>query len=303
MHRAQRSVLLAVVGLLATAVLSGCLGSSGNPTPGPALSPTELKYRLVDTFGPPLYCDRDFYPVGRDEQQAALAQFPSVSQDTAVFSVILRRQGLDAGSTFTPQQKLAIYRDYKKLQAIALEPSGAKYAFALTASQPAGRSQGDRIEGLMDQRGTIEIKRRTPTFVNCPICLAEGTRIDTPDGPVPVTELRAGMAVWTVDRFGARSQGNILETAHVPAPPGHQMVHLVLSDGRELLASPGHPTADGRRLSQLAPGDRLDGARVVTAERVPYQGAATFDLLPSGETGAYWADGILIGSTLAPLAP
>ncbi len=290
---------MAVVGLLATAMLSGCLGVSGKPAPGPELSPTELKYRLIDTFGPPLYCDRDFYPVGRDEQQAALTQFPGIAQDTAAFSAILRRQGLDAGSTFTPQQKLAIYRDYKKLQAIALEPSGAKYAFALTASQPTGGLKGDRIEGLIDRRGAMEVRQRTPTSLICPICLGEGTHIDTPGGPVRVTDLRAGMAVWTIDGSGARRLGTILETAQVPAPAGHQMVHLVLDDGRSLFASPGHPTADGRRLGELAPGDRLDGAQVITAELVPYPGAATFDLLPSGETGAYWADGILIASTLA----
>jgi hypothetical protein len=34
-------------------------------------------------------------------------------------------------------------------------------------------------------------------------------------------------------------------------------------------------------------------------ELFPYDHPATYDLLPSGATGFYWADGILIGSTLA----
>jgi hypothetical protein len=72
-----------------------------------------------------------------------------------------------------------------------------------------------------------------------------------------------------------------------------------LSDGRELHASPGHPTADGRALGDLQAGDLLDGAYVVLMERLPYDGIATFDLLPSGDTGLYWANGILMGSTLA----
>ena len=33
-------------------------------------------------------------------------------------------------------------------------------------------------------------------------------------------------------------------------------------------------------------------------ERLAYTGHATFDLLPAGDTGFYWANGILIGSTL-----
>ena len=77
------------------------------------------------------------------------------------------------------------------------------------------------------------------------------------------------------------------------------MVHILLNDGRELWASAGHPTADGRRLGDLKVGDLLDGARVTLAERIPYNGIATYDILPSGGTGFYWANGILLSSTLA----
>jgi hypothetical protein len=76
------------------------------------------------------------------------------------------------------------------------------------------------------------------------------------------------------------------------------MVHLVLADGRELLASPGHRTADGRQLGSLARGDSLDGSTITTWELVPYSGDHTYDLLPAGETGTYWANGILLSSTL-----
>jgi hypothetical protein len=33
-------------------------------------------------------------------------------------------------------------------------------------------------------------------------------------------------------------------------------------------------------------------------ERLPYRGGATYDLLSSGDTGFYWANGILMGSSL-----
>ena len=51
-------------------------------------------------------------------------------------------------------------------------------------------------------------------------------------------------------------------------------------------------------LGDLKVSDLLDGARVILIERLPYKGTATYDLLPSGDTGFYWANGILMGSTL-----
>jgi hypothetical protein len=76
------------------------------------------------------------------------------------------------------------------------------------------------------------------------------------------------------------------------------MVSLRLADGRTLLASPGHRTADGRQLGDLAVGQALDGSTISHWELVPYAGDRTYDLLPSGPTGTYWADGILLSSTL-----
>jgi hypothetical protein len=116
---------------------------------------------------------------------------------------------------------------------------------------------------------------------------------------VAVEALRAGDVVWTVDGSGARVSAPILTTVRVFVPAHHPMLHVVLQDGRELWASPGHPTSDGRALAELAPGDWLDGAPIAHLERIAYDQPATYDLLPAGGTGLYWANGILIGSTLA----
>jgi hypothetical protein len=45
-------------------------------------------------------------------------------------------------------------------------------------------------------------------------------------------------------------------------------------------------------------GATIDGA-IVVARRVSTYRGATWDLLPAGDTGHYWADGVLLGSTLA----
>ena len=130
-------------------------------------------------------------------------------------------------------------------------------------------------------------------------CLASTTLISTPDGEKPVKGLKPGMLVWTLDRNGKKVIASIVKASKVRVPDNHLVSYLILADGRELFASPEHPTTDGRTLSQLSPGDILDGARAIKVALVPYQSSYTYDLLPAGETGFYWANGILLKSTLA----
>ncbi len=132
----------------------------------------------------------------------------------------------------------------------------------------------------------------------CPICLAKDTSIDTPAGATRVQELKVGDAVWTVNKSGERIVSVVAEVSKTPVPPTHIMIKLVLDDGRALVASPGHPTVDGRTVGELTVGDVYSGARVLSAARTPYSAGYTYDLLPSGETGFYFANGILLDSTL-----
>ena len=95
---------------------------------------------------------------------------------------------------------------------------------------------------------------------------------------------------------GARVAKPVVHIGRTVVPSTHQVVHLALADGRELWVSPGHPTADGRIVGQLQAGDLLDGGIIRSAGLVRYTGYATYDLLPAGETGFYWANGILLAS-------
>jgi hypothetical protein len=133
---------------------------------------------------------------------------------------------------------------------------------------------------------------------SCPICLARGTLIDTPNGPVAVDLLALGDQVWTVDGSGNRLATVVARVGSAAVPGSHQVVHLVLDDGRTVDVSPGHPLTNGRRVGDLAAGDDYDGARVVSADLTDYRGGRTFDVLPAGETGFYWANGVLLASTL-----
>jgi hypothetical protein len=80
----------------------------------------------------------------------------------------------------------------------------------------------------------------------------------------------------------------------------HRVVRVELDDGSAFEMSPGHPTADGRPLGTLRAGSRLDESHVVRRiEFVPYVHSRTYDILPESGSGAYFADGVLVGSTLA----
>ena len=132
------------------------------------------------------------------------------------------------------------------------------------------------------------------------ICLSSETLISTQNGNVPITELKPGMTVFTLDTQGNQVIEPIELVSKVSVPDSHIVCHLILSDGRELFVSGGHPTADFREINDLIPGDTLDGAELVSIEKVSYGVGYTYDLLPAGETGFYWANGVLMGSTLSP---
>jgi hypothetical protein len=286
--------------LLAILLLAAC----GSATPGPVGTPLnvyELKFRVIDAVGTPLYCDPDFYPIARDggEQASAITEYPKIRAQADLYAAIIAHEHLPSGD-LTNAQKLIVYRAYKLLNALALAQNGNEYAFEVRA---AAKDQGSiqLVKGTVRVDGVVTVTSRTPSGrPNCPICLAASTLIATPGGAVRVTDIRPGMLVWTATREGKRVAAQVLQAGSTQVPAGHVMVHLVLADGRELLASPGHRTADGRALGTLADGDRLDGSTIAAWELVPYAGDRTYDLLPTGPTGAYWANGILLASTLSP---
>jgi hypothetical protein len=286
---------LIVVALLAA---SACGSAGPGPVAGSPRTVPEMKFAVIDSVGPPVYCDPDFYPIAREggEQANAISLYPQIKAEGETYRAILAHERLPSGD-LTDEQKLTVYKAWKLLRALQLTKSGSEYSFDYRVQPAPDRYQ--MIAGTVRDDGTVNVTSRTPSGrPNCPICLAASTLIATPSGPVRVTDIRVGMIVWTQASDGSRVAAPVVEIGSMEAPVGHRMVHLVLADGRELLVSPGHRTADGRQAGNLRVGDQLDGSTITTWELVPYAGGRTYDLLPAGATGFYWANGILMASTI-----
>jgi hypothetical protein len=298
---AKSRLFIGIILLSIVAIFGGaCEQQQPPPTPTPpeTYSIPELKYLLFASFDNLFYVDPDFYPIAREgqEEKNALEQFPGIRANAVEFSAILEHLGLPNKGEYTNQEILSIYREHKKLTlGVELTASGDNYHFILRV----GEGKGKRIEGTITSSGKIKVMKREPSSNTCPICLAKDTLIDTPSGPIPVEQLHEGMDIWTVDNSGNRIVAGVVESTMSPVPPLFQVVRVELNDGRSVTAAWRHPTAEERALGEYHVGDTLDGALVILVQHVIYNGGATYDLLPAGSTGLYWANGILLKSTLA----
>lgn len=312
MHKLSRLPL--VPAILMVALLAACTpGASAPPggTPGPTitippigggpLNPGQLRLMLINHLGPLWYCDPDEYPVSQGtEQERAIERFAEMQAEGQIFGAIAADLDIDVTAALTDAQKLAIYRLWKVALAVHLEPIGdGVYRFDYLAQPIAGAAEGKRTAGRINSKGLIEIEQQAAAGEPmCPICLTRGTLIDTPAGAVAVQDLRLGDPIWTLDANGRRVAGTVIALGSTAAPADHHVIRLVLADGRSVTASPGHPLADGRTLASLSLGDVIDGSAIVALDSVAYSGGETFDVVASGATGAYFSNGIALGSTL-----
>lgn len=262
---------------------------------GPVFTETELKYKIEAETGQAVLCGPPVVPSNYND--ILLKQFPNVEADTEAFEAILAHLNY-VGKTLTDTEKVQIVNEYNRLAVVLLEElKNGNYEFEIASQDSTGA--GYKYTGTITPTGVITITTKEPHRVICPICLSGGTMIATPDGDIAVENITDGMQVWSVDEAGNRVESTVAAVGKTPTPASHRVVHLQLNDGREVFVSPGHPTNDGRTVGELQAGDTYDGTTVAAATLVPYHGAHTYDLLPDSATGTYFADGILLGSTLS----
>ncbi len=143
-----------------------------------------------------------------------------------------------------------------------------------------------------------DVLHKVDTIHNNPKCLPPQTLIATPHGSIPIRDIAVGDTIWTLNKEGSRIAVSVVYK-NVAAVKAHRLAFFVLEDGRILYVSPMHPGVDGIPLGELQIGEELDGSKIIKKETVNYKGTETQDILPEGKTGFYWANGILIGSTLS----
>lgn len=225
------------------------------------LEAPELRYRVLQQFKNVFFCDPDEFPVGLSPapaRQRGLQLFPKIEADQEAFQAITNHLGFK-DSVLSDEQRLLVYGEFKKLRgAVHLERSDDQYRFSVGLKEKTGDVS---VEGLLAQDGTVTVLKRKKTILMCPICLGVDTEIDTPTGSVLVQKLKSGDKVWTLNAAG-------------------------------------HPTADGRTVGQLEAHGTYNGSLIDRSELVLYHGDQTYDLLPAGDSGFYWANGILLASTL-----
>lgn len=158
--------------------------------------------------------------------------------------------------------------------------------------EPQGPLDMEPVCTLPDEHGSCP-----PGCAPQCICADPETPIATPTGERPIAALRPGDLVYSVHR-GVLVAVPLLQTHSTPVRD-HHVQRVTLASGRVLQISAGHPTADGRTFADLAQGAALDGVEITGVERIAYAHDATYDILPDSDTGAYFAAGVLIGSTLA----
>jgi hypothetical protein len=181
--------------------------------------------------------------------------------------------GLFIGYNFTMGKR--IRAKFNKLNYLFILPCLLLFPLFLSLFHPAQRSNS--------QISTLKY----------PNCISENTKISTPAGPVMIQNLKAGSLIFTFGKMPA----SIIKVSKVTAV-NHEVCRLVFDDGTGLDISPGHALADGRLFGSLRTGDLIAGRRVIKASLVPYKYNFTYDILPDSVSGFYYANGLLVKSTL-----
>ncbi len=125
---------------------------------------SELRYQLIGKFGRPEFCDPDCISSCSifGEKAHAEEAYPQIRRQEEAFRAIVQHLGLGVVREFTSEQKLALYREYKKLICgMSLEMQGENRTFKLVAN-------GLRVEGIVGPKGEITVTDKEPVAVICP---------------------------------------------------------------------------------------------------------------------------------------
>src|SRR5713101_2722784 len=165
------------VAIVLLAVACGSAGGAGGAVGSP-LSVDQLKFKVIDAVGVPLFCDPDYYPIAHQggEESNADTYYPQIRADAELYEA----------------QKLTLYRAFKRLRALVLTQNSDSYTFEIRVQTKGPNTAVELVDGSVRVDGVVTITSRKPSGMPpCPICLADSTLIATPGGNVRVTAIKA----------------------------------------------------------------------------------------------------------------
>ncbi len=126
-------------------------------------------------------------------------------------------------------------------------------------------------------------------------CLPFDVEIKTLTAQKRVSDIKVGDIVLS----DGGKPAHVIRINKVAVGKTHKIVKVRFTDGTVLRGSLRHPTADGRMFGDLKVGDNVDGKIISELKLLPYTNHGyTYDILTDSRNGNYYADGVLIGSTL-----
>jgi hypothetical protein len=147
------------VGPLSTPVISPPLRDIKPLPPAPVppivvtrIEQPKLRYKILDSFPDVRYCASTF-----DDSRREIDAFPQIQADQETFKEISAHLYLKPDTEISDQQKLLVYREYAKLQALTFDFLVSKYQF----------KYGPYV-GLVNQAGQIKILK-TLQHNSCPL--------------------------------------------------------------------------------------------------------------------------------------
>lgn len=153
------------------------------------------------------------------------------------------------------------------------------------------------LTGTLEGGLTFEA-RKLNSNKSCPvpICLSPDTRIRTVGVQKRIADIREGDLVFSFNKE-EKKVVKVIKTSKAEVK-NFKILKVTFNDGTVLQISPGHPTSDKRLFKELMLGDIVDNRMVTEIKQIPYTYKYTYDILPDSESGSYYANGILVGSTL-----
>jgi len=113
-----------------------------------------LRYRVLGDYLQLPNCPEK---VLRTQVEQAKKRFFAIRQDTAMFRAIVQHLGLTSVRNFGPDEQFLVYREYKRLEAVQLEPAGGRVNFRIAdlGQLSCIGSPGYPGSGLIDDKGNV----------------------------------------------------------------------------------------------------------------------------------------------------